>query len=94
MPVLAFIQNVGPWQLLIILLIVFVLFGAGKLPQVFESLGKGMKAFRDAQRDDDAIDVGPKEKPAELTSDEHLDSDEDAYEEVVVRRKKKNAVER
>lgn len=56
----AFIQNVGAVQLGIILLIVFILFGAGRLPQVFEAFGKAIKSFRDAQRDD-AIDVSPKQ---------------------------------
>jgi len=55
---LAFIGGVGPWELGILLAIVLILFGAGKLPQVFRSMGEGMKAFRDAQRDD-ALDVTP-----------------------------------
>ncbi|MCB9665397.1 MAG: twin-arginine translocase TatA/TatE family subunit [Alphaproteobacteria bacterium] len=42
---------IGPFQLLIVLVLVLVLFGAGKLPQVFEELGKGMKALRDSQND-------------------------------------------
>ena len=29
-----------------------IFFGAGKLPQVFEAMGKGVKSFRDAQRDE------------------------------------------
>lgn len=35
-------------ELLIILAIILVIFGAGKLPQVFGSLGKGVKEFREA----------------------------------------------
>jgi sec-independent protein translocase protein TatA len=54
----AFIGGIGPWELGILLAIVLVLFGAGKLPQVFRSMGEGMKAFRDAQKDD-ALDVTP-----------------------------------
>lgn len=34
-------------HLIIILLIVLVLFGAGKLPQVMSDLGKGLRAFKD-----------------------------------------------
>lgn len=34
-------------HLLVILLIVLLLFGAGKLPQVMGDLGKGLKAFKD-----------------------------------------------
>ena len=40
-------------ELLVVAFIVLLLFGAGKLPQVFESFGKGMKSFKDAQKDDD-----------------------------------------
>ena len=40
-------------HLLIILLIVLVLFGAGKLPQVMAELGKGLKAFKDNIKDKD-----------------------------------------
>ncbi len=67
MPVIGFIGGIGPWELGIVLVIVLILFGAGKLPQVFESFGKGVKAFRDAQSDD-AIDVSP--AAPELTEDE------------------------
>ncbi len=41
-------MNFGPTELLLILLLVLIIFGAGKLPQVFSSLGKGVKEFRDA----------------------------------------------
>ena len=47
----------GPMELGFILLIVLILFGAGKLPQVFESFGVAVKKFRDAQKED-PIDVG------------------------------------
>ncbi len=48
----AFIGGVGPWEMAIVLVIVLVLFGAGKLPTVFRSVGESMKAFRDGQKDD------------------------------------------
>lgn len=41
----------GPAELLIILVIVLVLFGAGRIPEVFEALGVGLKKFREAQED-------------------------------------------
>lgn len=68
---LGFIGGLGPWELGIILTIVLIVFGAGKLPQVFEAFGKGVKSFRDAQRDD-AIDVDTR---ASL-SDESVDAKE------------------
>ncbi|ABV75376.1 twin argininte translocase protein A [Rickettsia akari str. Hartford] len=39
-------------HLLIVLLIIFVLFGAGKLPQVMSDLAKGLKAFKNGMQDD------------------------------------------
>ncbi|WP_341790066.1 Sec-independent protein translocase subunit TatA [Rickettsia endosymbiont of Polydrusus tereticollis] len=44
-------------HLLIILLIIFVLFGAGKLPQVMADLAKGLKAFKDGIKDKDKEDL-------------------------------------
>lgn len=61
MPVLAAIGGMGATELVIILMIVLILFGAGRLPQVFASFGQGLKAFKDAQKDD-AIDVTAQSK--------------------------------
>ena len=38
-------------QLLVILLIILVLFGDGKLPQVMSDLGRGLKSFKDGMKD-------------------------------------------
>lgn len=46
-------MGVSITQLLIILVIILVLFGAGKLPQVMADLGKGLKSFKNATKDDD-----------------------------------------
>ena len=46
-------------ELALILVIVLILFGAGRLPQVFEQFGKGIKAFKEAQRED-PMDVTPR----------------------------------
>ena len=40
-------------HLLVILLIILLLFGAGKLPQVMTDLAKGLKAFKDGMKDND-----------------------------------------
>ena len=44
----------GPPELLLVLVIVLIVFGAGKLPQVLGSLGKGVKEFREASEGKDA----------------------------------------
>ncbi|MEQ8236146.1 MAG: twin-arginine translocase TatA/TatE family subunit [Syntrophomonadaceae bacterium] len=47
------IGNVGPWELILILVIVLVIFGPGKLPKVGESLGKALQSFKKAQEGED-----------------------------------------
>lgn len=46
-------MSVGIWQILIILLIVLVLFGAGKLPRVMGDMAKGIKSFKAGLKDDE-----------------------------------------
>lgn len=48
-----FLGNVGPWELILILVIVLVIFGPGKLPKVGESLGKALQNFRSAKESED-----------------------------------------
>lgn len=43
--------NLGPPELIIILVIILVIFGAGKLPELGGALGKGIKEFRAATRE-------------------------------------------
>lgn len=45
-------MSVGIWQLLLVLLIVFVVFGAGKLPKVMGELGRGVKSLRDGLKEE------------------------------------------
>ena len=52
--------GMGLPELLVILVIVLVVFGAGKLPELGENLGKGIRNFRKATSEPDAIDVTPK----------------------------------
>ena len=46
-------MGIGFSELLVILVIVFVLFGAGKLPKVMGDIGKGLKSFRDGMKEGD-----------------------------------------
>lgn len=49
--------SVGPTQILLILLIVLVIFGAKKLPEIGGGLGKAIKNFRKASTEPDEIDI-------------------------------------
>lgn len=44
-------MSVGIWQLFLILIIVFVLFGAGKLPKVMGDIGKGVHNLREGLKE-------------------------------------------
>ena len=46
-------------ELLLILIIVLIIFGAGKIPQLGEGLGKAIKGFKKSVNEPDAIDVTP-----------------------------------
>ncbi len=53
--------GLGVGELLVILLIVIVIFGAGRLPQIGQGLGEGIKNFRSALKAPPEIDVTPKD---------------------------------
>jgi sec-independent protein translocase protein TatA len=40
--------NVGPWEIILLLLLALLLFGAKRLPEIGRSLGKGMREFKDS----------------------------------------------
>ena len=40
--------SLGPWEILLILIVVLILFGAKRLPELARGLGKGINEFRDA----------------------------------------------
>lgn len=46
-------MSIGIGELLLILVIVFVLFGAGKLPQVMNDIGKGIKGLKKGLKEED-----------------------------------------
>jgi sec-independent protein translocase protein TatA len=44
--------KLGPLELVLILVIIFIIFGAGKLPQIVGSVGKSIRSFRESQNAD------------------------------------------
>jgi sec-independent protein translocase protein TatA len=51
--------GIGMPELLIILVIILIIFGAGKLPEIGGALGRGIKNFKKATREPNEIDVTP-----------------------------------
>ncbi len=49
-------MSIGIWQVVLILLIVLILFGAGKLPKVMGDVAKGVKNFKSGLKDEDEKD--------------------------------------
>lgn len=75
-------MGIGIWQLLLILVIVFVVFGAGKLPRVMGDIGKGVKSLKQGLKDgeqspeDESMKVvnsenNEKEKEKQKTDTDH-----------------------
>jgi sec-independent protein translocase protein TatA len=94
----------GMGELIVILLIVLVVFGASKLPQIGDALGRSIKNFKRATKGDEEDEKAseieePKEstRPAQLAAKpqqkqlEPASDDDGEWEEVVVRRRKKSA---
>ncbi|ACI98454.1 twin-arginine translocase TatA/TatE family subunit [Rhodospirillum centenum] len=45
-------MSIGIWQIVLILLIVLIIFGAGKLPKVMGDVAKGVRNFKSGLKDD------------------------------------------
>ncbi len=62
--------DVGTPELLIILLIILLLFGAKKLPELSKSLGESMKELRSQMKDSDRPDVTDTSRQSKTESDQ------------------------
>jgi sec-independent protein translocase protein TatA len=58
--------NVGPWEIVLLLLLALLLFGAKRLPEIGKSMGKGMREFKDSLSGNDSDDE-PAELPMQTT---------------------------
>ena len=56
-------MSIGIWQILLILLIVVIIFGAGKLPNMMGDLAKGIKSFKSGLKDDEPPPPPPPPPP-------------------------------
>ncbi len=50
------------WELVLILAIILIFFGAGKLPQVMKDIGKSIRGLKDGMKDEKDIDKKDKEE--------------------------------
>jgi sec-independent protein translocase protein TatA len=56
---LLLLGNIGGWEIILIVLLVLLLFGGKKIPELMKGIGKGVKSFRDGMdgKDDAADDT-------------------------------------
>ncbi|MFH2011281.1 MAG: twin-arginine translocase TatA/TatE family subunit [Pseudomonadota bacterium] len=54
--------GIGMPELILILIIIMIIFGAGKLPEIGSGLGKAIRNFKKATSGQDEIDVTPNNK--------------------------------
>jgi len=47
---------VGPWQIAVVVVLVLLLFGGKKIPELMRGLGSGIKEFKDASKEDDKLE--------------------------------------
>ena len=66
--------NLGPWEILLILVVVLILFGAKRLPELAKGLGQGINEFRDA------VDSSKKEIINGLDTEAESNKKEDSEE--------------
>ncbi len=54
---------IGPWQVLLIIAVILLIFGGKKLPELMKGFGEGIKEFKKSVKDDDSkpSDSAPKE---------------------------------
>lgn len=52
-------MSIGFWQVILILVIVLIIFGAGKLPKVMGDVAKGVKSFKSGMKDDEETPAEP-----------------------------------
>ena len=66
--------NLGPWEILLVLIVILVLFGAKRLPELARGLGLGINEFRDA------VDSSKKEIMDVIDSDKEDNKPSDSEE--------------
>ena len=57
--------GLGTWELFIILIVIVIIFGVGKLPELGTGLGEGIKNFKKSYGDSKALDSEKKESSEE-----------------------------
>jgi sec-independent protein translocase protein TatA len=57
-----FLGLIGPWQIGLLVLVILLIFGGKKIPELMRGLGGGVKEFKDAMKEDQPKDSKEEEK--------------------------------
>lgn len=68
-----FLGNIGAGEIIIVALVILLLFGGKKIPELMKGLGKGVKSFKDGIND---IEKEINETPAPKSKDDSSKADE------------------
>jgi sec-independent protein translocase protein TatA len=71
--------NIGPWEIILLLLLALLLFGAKRLPEIGRSLGSGMREFKES-----VTGTGKPEPTAELPTAAPTETAQQSREETTV----------
>lgn len=52
--------KIGPIEIVLILVIVFIIFGAGRLPQLFDLIGRGVRSITGSKKKDEGEEIKTK----------------------------------
>lgn len=63
--------SIGPWQIVLIVLVILLLFGGRKIPELMKGLGKGMKEFKDATKGDEEENNNSKDSDRSKSDDKN-----------------------
>ena len=67
----------GGWEWIVILLVVVILFGGKKIPELAKGLGKGIKNFKSEMKDDSVEEAESSEKPKQVEADKKASESEE-----------------
>ena len=61
---------IGVWQIVVVVLLVLLLFGGRKIPELMRGVGQGMKEFKKATAEDDEVIVDDTKDPKKIKDGE------------------------
>ena len=68
-------MSIGIWQIVLILAIVLILFGAGKLPRVMGDVAKGIKNFKTGMKEEEGTDESSSDETVSVSKDKDSNID-------------------